>query len=204
MPHDAILNFKAPPFFILGILGMSGSGKSTFTEGIVRPLRRAVIFDYQHDDLFDGYEVVKSLKSYSDAVARDEFSVVFRAKRVTEYIEAIEHTADNVRDVSLVFDELAVYAPSRRAPEVMSEVFFRGRRRGYSIIWNSHRPQGVDVDIRSQTHTYCVFQTVEPNDIKFLEIPPIERRDIKNFKWGEFRLYRDANRFHKWLIATKD
>lgn len=191
-------------FHTVGVLGMSGFGKTVMCEALIRPLNRVIIFDYQHDDKYDSYQIATTNKAFVELVSGEEdLAVAFRGKKLFEYLDAIEYTADNVRDVCILFDEMSMYAPVRQVPESIKEIFFRGRRKGYSLIWNSHRPHAVDISVRSQTHSYVVFRTIEPLDHKALQIPPIEIPGISSLAVGEYRVYRDKQAFAEFLKETR-
>lgn len=191
-------------FRAIGVLGMSGFGKTIFTEGLIRPCPRVAIFDYQDDDAYDNYTIVQDIAALSaETKGRDEFAVCFRGKRIYNYIEAIEYTAEKIRDAIIVFDEISVYAPAKKCPEVMNEFFFRGRRRGYKVLWNAQRAQSVDISVRAQTHAYVVFRTIEDHDLEYLKVPKIMWPEISNMDWGQYQIYRNKQAFLDFLKETR-
>jgi hypothetical protein len=193
-------------FVTLGTLGMSGSGKTTFCEALVRPFPRVVILDWQDDDKFDSYERV-TLKTLPEAMRRDEYAIVYRGEserpRIIEYVEAIEHVYDNGRNLVIYFDEIAEYAPHRRVPECVRGCFARGRRKGFTIIWNTHRLREVDPCIRAQTHAIALFKTTEEIDLEACKVPKIAWPDVAKFNVGEFRIYKDKAAFDTLYRASR-
>lgn len=186
----------------IGVLGMSGSGKTVMTEALIRPFDRLIVFDYQEDDAYDNYVVTTNLSSLEKAVkTQPEFAIALRGN-TGFFIDSLHIVSQYARNCCIVFDEMSMYAPTRNMPEAMKEIICRGRRKGYVLIWNTQRPKGVNAEVRSQTHAYIVFCMMETLDADYFEVDPQEKLALKQLKVGQFRVYRDRNRLTKFLEQT--
>lgn len=186
-------------FFVCGILGVPGSGKTVFAERMLRGQKRVIIIDYQHDEAFDHYEIITSLSELRAAtVSYNEFNIVFRGKKDVDYYAAIDYITE-VRNVVILLDELSVYAPVRETPESIKELFFRGRRKGQVLIWTAQRAYTVSLDVRSVTHTFVVFQTQEERDLRYLQIEKKDYTKLRKLRVGQYIIVRSERMLIDYL-----
>ena len=184
----------------IGIVGISGYGKSVLTGKLLRQFDRVIAFDPTGDEMFDDENMTevytnKQLDFHLKNAYESKYLIVLRPEIFQEYYYMIQ-TAAQAADCALIFDELAVFAPSnpRTSPiaidgeytNALYDIFLRGRKRGQSIIWNSQRGYSVNMTCRSQTHTYCVFRTIEERDLIAYGVPRPEFERVKRLKVGEF------------------
>ena len=172
---------------IVGIIGTTGYGKTTFAKALVRDCKRLVVFDPQDDfDLFP----VENLPDFVHVLYNPDFRIASRLDDTDEYLFAFK-ALNYFRDIDIIVDEANIWSNAYKNPPEFDQLIFRGRRRGLNLIWTSQRPGMVSRNLSSQTQWLIGFQLLEPRDIYYLSSSWRKRAtELENLPKFEYRFLR--------------
>lgn len=153
---------------LVGIFGVSGTGKTQTLRTVVRDWRRRFCFD-RSAELAKGIDVEATcatrdeVSEYLDGLKPDEdFSVAYQPYAMEPEEEAEEcgwlaEKALDTMDCVLTVDEASRSCRHRLVHPSTVQVALEGRKLGVSMIVASQRPTHVDPDIRGEAYGSEVF-----------------------------------------------
>lgn len=146
--------------------GKTGMGKTLWTQGYVRTLRRCIILDplmeYRDAAAFDDVtELIDHLQRYR----------VFRVSMLDPSVfPMLCRVASAVTDCTLVVEEAQrILPPHTELPPEFAELVYRGRHTRTSLVIVSQRPTTVHIAARSQWTRLITFSQSESADVKWIE-----------------------------------
>jgi len=187
------------------IFGMTGSGKSTLTRQMGGIYERKIIFDrLQEWETENEYTTADSFESFKEiyhkAHNENSFTIYFKPRAGMDQDELIEVTnqilalvyqveAYEKKGITLIFEEVWLYAPIHSIPPWFQETMLTGRHNRISVIGNSQRPANVSKTLVSQARHIFIGQYYEFRDKKYFEdtfgrIPELDNPPEKfTFYW---------------------
>jgi hypothetical protein len=125
---------------VVTIVGMKGSGKSTFTKTLIAPTPRAIIidrlFEYEDGEIYTSYEnAIQRL----GALWRQDFRIIVRFRKDWHYREYFRYLAElsdraPARPVGLVVEEADFFMKPQFIEPNLSYLFRYGRHFKISLI----------------------------------------------------------------------
>lgn len=173
---------------IVGIIGVTGYGKTTFARKLLRKSDRLVVFDPQDD--FDELTPVSTLHELAHILQDEEFRLAVRLENTDEYVQAAQ-VVGYYRGIDLLIDEANIWTRPNFTPEPFKQLIFRGRRREIRVVWTSQRPGLVSRDLSSQSMYLVTFRLIEPRDLTYLPSRWRNRaEELERLPVGEYRIIR--------------
>jgi len=129
-----------------------------------------LIFDTLGHDYSDGvifYDIEK-LKEYWLKVYRGDFRLIYRPLNEVPEFDTICNLAYKCGNLTLVAEELDIFAQPMKIEIGFRQVLKRGRHNDIRFIGLTHRPYGIDRTITSQATAIYIFRVDEPRDIRYL------------------------------------
>lgn len=175
---------------IQGILGATGSGKTTFMRTLLNDHFRTFVIDPTADD--EKFRSYGTLAPTMADVVRLSTSRTFRVRIITEDPIAFQFVcwlAWQRGNCTLAVDEVHEFVPNMHngIPRIFKLLCLRGRHRDVSIIATSQRPQNVHKDFLSEAanHGLYVFRMNDPYAFDTLRkiIPDVDK--ARNLPIGE-------------------
>lgn len=166
----------------VAIFGMTGSGKSTLTRKVRGLFSRVVIFDrlqeWAHATPVHDFESFKV--AYRELFEAPAFEIVIKPRPgmstdalldMTDKILALIYQVEmhQKKGLSVIFEEVWLYAPIHSIPQWFQETMLTGRHYGISIVGNSQRPASVSKTLVSQARHIFIGQFYEARDRKYFE-----------------------------------
>jgi len=150
---------------IILVFGQTGSGKTQWTKRFIRGLPRVIIVDPL--DEYDGL-LAESTEALIDAI---ENRKVFTVRTLLlEDFPFICQVARVAGPCTLVVEETQRILPPRvDVPESFSDLIYRGRHYGVSVVMVSQRPMTVNLVARSQWTQLITFRQVETSDVRWIQ-----------------------------------
>lgn len=174
---------------IQGILGSTGSGKTTFMWTLLQRQQRYFVIDPTADD--EKFQSVTLATTVKQATELSK-SPSFRIRIITESPLAFEYLcwlAWQRQNCTIAVDEVHQFVPNvhNGIPFWFKKLVLQGRHRNVSIIATSQRPQNVHKDFLSEaaTHGLHVFRMNDPYGIETIRkiIPDAEK--VRNLPIGK-------------------
>jgi len=152
-------------------VGKKGSGKTYKLQQIAKRCRRAIIADPEgkwpvrrgDQVVTSGLSLTRFLRDVGALDPRVRFRVVYRGEDVERMALAAPGAAFCVRNVTLVFDELAWITPRAQPPLYLSRLVQFGRERRVNLLATTREPQEIPDLIFSQADLVYFFQ-VQPGN----------------------------------------
>lgn len=101
-------------------------------------------------------------------VYRDSFRLIYRPLQDQPEFEEICELAYKCGNLTLVAEELDIFAQPQRMTLAFQQLIKRGRHKDIRFVGITQRPFGIDRTITSQADRIFVFKTDEPRDVKYL------------------------------------
>lgn len=180
---------------IFGIVGQTGSGKSQLTRDLILKRNRVIIFDPTDEDKYDGFFTVSNIKEFCDAIVKPQFQIVARFPIDYTNIEESDYQASfkalyYIDNFLAVFDEISIFANSDYLPREIAHLVLRGRRPQKSVLWNTQRPQLVNITVRSQSQVILTMYMEEPQDLKTYNTRLAKGRMIAQLDVGQYMVLK--------------
>jgi len=152
------------------IIGKTGSGKTVRALNLIADRDRVIIFDTLGHDYTDGvvFYDLAALKTFWATVYRGSFRLIYRPLQEQPEFEEICELAYKCGDLTLVAEELDIFAQPQRMTLAFQQMIKRGRHKDIRFIGITQRPFGIDRTITSQANHIFIFKTDEPRDVKYL------------------------------------
>lgn len=176
----------------IGIVGGSGTGKTTVQNQIMRPHRRVVLFDAEDERaktaFKEGFTEINSFDELQDKVDANYaagFRYWFKQEDHIDQIQALSDLSLYLMDIQaqagklygtdkrpkilLSVDEMAESAPNHALKKDQQEFFNlcrRGRKKGIDLIGATQRPAEVSTSFRGQLKKVFFFNFTAANDLK--------------------------------------
>ena len=186
------------------VAGVSGTGKTTFFEGLVRAekARRKFFFDHQGEfsDRF-GLTPIFQADELLEATAKGGTICYDPIKEMPgKSPEAFAFFCDYIFEESkmrggrkiLVCDELQMLCEPSVIPESLLKVLDTGRRLELDCFFITNALNGIHTRVRNQLTRVYAFRIIEDNSLKYLEKNGFDSEKIRNLKNGEY-VWRDFN-----------
>lgn len=110
--------------YVVAIAGVSGSGKSSLIESMLKPFSRAVVYDVKHE--YQGDIVANSITELRDAFLQHERGkarIIARLPREEiERFARLAFTWCKMAPCAIVFEETGAYSSAGKAPPGMYDV----------------------------------------------------------------------------------
>lgn len=154
-------------------VGKKGSGKTYRLQQLAKRCRRAVIADPEgkwpvrrgDEVLESGPALVQYLRDVGAQDPRVRFRVVYR-EAAERMALAAPGAAFAVRNVTLVFDELAWITPRAQAPDYLKWLVQFGRERRINLLATTREPQEIPDLIFSQADLVYFFSMQPGNGLE--------------------------------------
>jgi DNA helicase HerA-like ATPase len=198
----------------LGIVGQTGSGKSQLTRELALKRDRVVIFDPTDDDKYDNFFVVSNIREFCDAIVKSTFQIVARFPLDFDEVEQSDYSAAfktlyYIDNLLVVFDEISIFATSEYIPRPIAHLILRGRRPERAVLWNTQRPQLVNITVRSQSQAILTMYMEEPTDLRTYNTRLAKGREIAQLNTGEYMILKgerkiaQAEEYFSYRFAPK-
>lgn len=158
----------------VGIVGQSGTGKSTLLKCLTRRDRRVLIWDWRGE--YDGEEITSLSALPAATYYRRQFRVRYRpfgldlADEFLRLALFLCRPADRVgrcRDFTLVIDEAAMVARLRHDGG-LGLLLRVTRHQAINLLWATQRPSGLPGSFLSETRKLYAFRLENPFDVRLL------------------------------------
>lgn len=152
------------------IIGKTGSGKTVKALNLIADRNRVLIFDTLGHDYSEGviFYDIEELKDYWLKVYRSDFHLIYRPLDEVPEFDEICRLAYKCGNLTLVAEELDIFAQPLKIEFGFKQILKRGRHRDIRFVGLTQRPYGIDRTITSQANAIYIFQVDEPRDIKYL------------------------------------
>jgi len=158
--------------FQLGILGVTGSGKSYLTQEIIKHINasRSIVIDDLMQITPDNYQRVHSLDEFIfQLLEKDQFKIIVSLEDDSEYYD-IFAIIWHLNNLVLTIDELSLFCDPYSIPESLRNITQRGRLKNISLIWNTQRPANISRNISTQTEFVVSFKLYEFADLSYFQL----------------------------------
>lgn len=150
------------------ISGITGSGKTSLAEVLLEPVKRLIVIDMK-DGLQDW-----NLENYDDSYLRKIKSKDTFRVRITEKEDAFVmlNTAYAIGNVTIYIDEVVALIPEQtKAPQIITDIWQRGRSRNISGWSSSQRPKNVPIVFLSEAqHIFTFRLNIEADRKRIYEV----------------------------------
>lgn len=147
-------------------LGRGGSGKTTLALQHATKFPR-VLLVLPDDSERAPYPATANRRELILAMMQPTFRVAFIADRRLDQWEWANEAAWCAGDCVLVWEEAGVFMDGQRLAPFAYDCWMRGRHRRLRVFGCSQRPARVSRDCTANLARAVVFNTTEPNDLKF-------------------------------------
>jgi len=157
------------------VFGIRGCGKTVKVRNLIKDVRRLLVVDTKGYDYFDGvsFHSLIELRKFWEKVYSGDFRLIYKpsgdnAERI-EDIAKICTICEEVKNLTLVIEELNIIFDDSRPPTEFNKMIFSGREPGIELIGVAQRPARIGVNITSQAKEFYIFYNREPGDIRFFK-----------------------------------
>tara|TARA_Y100000310_G_scaffold330469_1_gene402161 strand:+ start:621 stop:1268 length:648 start_codon:yes stop_codon:yes gene_type:complete len=153
---------------IILILGKKGSGKSFFTKKALDNFPNVIIIDVLNE--YENGTIIYTSKDFVDFIKQHgnkNFRIILKElddEKINDYFYLIKE----LRNVSVVAEEVDFYYPATNPNVNFVELVKYGRHYGINIIGITRRPFECSNFLRSQADLIVSFRQHEPRDIEWL------------------------------------
>ena len=153
------------------VLGMSGSGKTYFSNGLVRLIGKHynyMVFTMKVDDFYP----------------RDHIYIPKSEDLETEINEFVKYGLFHA-PITLAWEDIPNYLYGvKKLPLYMKKYLIMGRQVGIGHIFITQKLKGIPTLIPMQSNKYALFKTVDMRDFQLLRLPSIDNLvDIPRYKF---------------------
>lgn len=153
---------------IVGIIGMSGCGKTYKVAKLIKNQKRVVVFDPTCDPAFDFLFMVEQYETLAESMSHEEFQVVYRPETFDEFDTAF-YIMPCFRDYCFVVDEVSFFADSHVIHPALRDIaYMKRRRQQICLLWTSQRPKMVNLALTSQTTVFIAGYLDDSSSLDFL------------------------------------
>jgi hypothetical protein len=152
------------------LVGMTGSGKTTLAEQMLKFSRFVAVYDAKGLLRWDGYERYRSLKGVTDSNAEKIiYSPSFIELRDFDFIDAFFAWVYQRGNCTAYIDEVYSVTKGPNLPLHYHACLTRGREKGVELLSATQRPMSIPNVILSESEHYYIFRLSMPNDRKKIE-----------------------------------
>lgn len=153
------------------VLGMKGSGKSSYLKAETRKIERLLIWDYLRE--YEDGRVVYSLEELIPLLAKSygsKFRLIFRPSGgdIAEVFDRFSRAAYCMKEMTLVLEEVDKISDPSFMSEGFQELINYGRHKKIDIIAASRRAHCVPRDLTANADVIVSFFQQEPRDVKYI------------------------------------
>lgn len=149
---------------VIIVLGVTGSGKTTWTKKYTDPERRLFVYDIAHDFQVQ-YLTHEELLSLQEEPPK-EFRIGVWTPDDTELLIASAFIWEHC---TLMLEELStLYKTGEKISGPIAEVVYLGRHQTVNLICIAQRATSIPIAIRSQASRIVTFRQQEDDDVKSL------------------------------------
>jgi len=182
-------------FFQLGIIGVTGSGKSYLTQELLFHVskihKRVIVIDDLNQLRCNGFILCNNIEQFVQAIInKKQFKIIYRNEYA--YYDDVIKIIWNLPDTVLFIDELSILCDVHNINQDLKHIAQRGRLKNISFVWNTQRPANINRHISSQTEFIVSFRLSEYNDLRYFYIDKktVINLNLQNLKIGEYRFLR--------------
>ncbi len=192
---------------IITVIGKKGYGKTTLVKLLVLLSNKPSIiidprfqFENEHYLYFNNTENAEQwLKDNFQKFYAFNKKIVIQSAEKQKIDSFLEFIYKYFKDIVLVIDEIDMFYNQKGFNDETSfyKLIHYGRHSRIDIITTSRRPANIPKDLTSQTDEFCLFQTKENNDIKYLSQYLYGQevfetlRNLERFKYMEYDTEKD-------------
>jgi hypothetical protein len=154
------------------VIGRGGQGKSFLARHWLAGRERIIAGDPKMEpDMARGRHVASTRRELIDLISARRFSVAWRGYYTMgpDAFEFGNRAALAAGNCTLVWEEVDQFTPRGRLPEAAYQCVNSGRHDGVRVIACARRALRISRDLTASATRIVVFQTTEPNDIRYLE-----------------------------------
>lgn len=181
--------------YVIGVLGMTGYGKTEFVKSLLPRINRYIVFDPQHE--YPGL-VLDSAAAVGRHVAECgmlPFSIAYRPRSDAD-AAAFFRLAAAIRFYTLILEEAEEVANTNRIDEYVARIVSYGRHDAISLIWVSRQPKELSAKLRRQSETVVSFRLSDPLDLEWCRKRGFEPAAIEEIAGLDRGSYRMQGNFH--------
>ena len=182
---------------MIAVLGVTGCGKSSWVKQHLQRdrRRRALIWDFKseyfvRDETAHTAELVTMLSSVPDG---EPFTIAFHptmhANVRAKQFDLFCRVAFEVRDLTVVVEELKFVTKANWAPAPWAMLTMTGRDRGIHVIGTSTRPASIDKDFFGNATVIHAGRLVFPEDVqvvaKAMVVDPVVLQPLADLEYWE-------------------
>lgn len=158
----------------IGIVGQSGTGKTTLLRELIRREPRVLIWDWRGE--YDGDEISTLASLPSSTYYRTRFRVRYRPydldlvtefNRLAKFLCRPSDRIGRCQGFVFVIDEAAMVARNRQDGG-LGLLLRVSRPQGITLLWATQRPSGLPGSFLSETRTVYSFRLQNPFDVRLL------------------------------------
>lgn len=157
----------------VGIVGQSGTGKTTLLKWLIARERRVLIWDWRGE--YDGDEITTLADLPQRSYYRARFCVRYRpfqADLVAEFNQLArflcrqQDSVGRCRDFTFVIDEAALVTRNRNDASGLSLLLRVTRHQRINLLWASQYPCNLPHAFLSESRRLYVFRLEDPFDVR--------------------------------------
>lgn len=158
----------------LGILGGSGTGKTTLLKQLLRERARVLIWDWRGE--YDGEQLTDLNELPAATYYRKRFAVRYRPSslnlveeftRLAQFLCRPDDRIGRCRDFTFVIDE-AAFVTRNRQDGGLGLLLRVARPQNIHLLWATQRPSGLPGSFLSETRELIAFRLQNPFDVRLL------------------------------------
>jgi len=155
---------------IIVVCGKRRSGKTYFTQWLIRKLPRTIIWDYNYEYKLKNSVITYSLKQIIPLFLSGKYRyIVYRPTTKTEQtFEMFCQTCDKLRNVIVVIEEVERFATAWLIQPSLKRLIDTGRHKGIGLIFTMRRTLRVNPDITFNADYIFAFSQHRPQDLDYL------------------------------------
>lgn len=188
---------------IYGVIGASGTGKSSFIKGELLkklPARLLIWSPLEETDQYAGFAQAKVCRTVSDLVeslkAGQHRLVFWPTSNIKVEFDRVCRVAWSIPGVTFLVEELSNVTLPGWAPPAWKKISTAGRHHGMTVIGTSQRPSQVDKDFFGNCTQIRCYRLVYEGDAKTMASVMREQKeafmDLENFHF-----------FHRWIADRR-
>lgn len=153
------------------VLGMKGSGKSSYLKSETRKMERLLIWDYLRE--YDEGRIVHTIEELIPLLTKNfagKFRIIFRPSggNIAEVFDRFSRAAYCMNNMTLVLEEVDKISDPSFMSEGFQELINYGRHKKIDIIAASRRAHCVPRDLTANADVIVSFFQQEPRDVKYI------------------------------------
>jgi len=152
------------------IFGVRGTGKTTKVRELTNRTARVLFYDTLGRDYSEGVvcESLDELKAFWRRVYRQNFRIVYRPVNPEADFDTVCRMVFAAGKMTFVVEEVDTYIDGQgRASDEFRQLIQRGRHADVDMICVTQTPKGFGRLLTSQTETFYLFATREPDHLDY-------------------------------------